>query len=734
MKIPDVFIFADDESHPPQVVITNSDTNPCAQPLIVVSPESTPQSQPSCSRERDDSCPPQVVITNGENNPPQQPLIVVSAGSQHPSYPSHYRRDVRYSFDSADLLSPREKNISFWRANSLNSTFSTMDDDDEDDEELARLVDQIVVNVLSPPPTPPEENGFLSLPGSGNNYVKTPEPTMNSLQTSSPESSFEFRGLGPAPHPIRGPTPIPVPVDASGHPLGRYYLMSPSPTPASSTSSSSRSNSLSPGYQGSPRRFSLIPLTPDLRSLTPSDWSNQSSNITPSEIVLHPYLNDLSDAERQWVLMEHGRSVSTASLGSLTDVLTSGVLNGPDLPPIEFSQKEDFGSLAQCNMIGSCNADPSGRMCISIATCRVPINTTDWDRLLRFGLVQLDKICDNDYSLVYFHHGYDKLNKPSWKWLVTCYRSFDRKFKKNIKAFYIVHPSTKLKMVFRFMKPLVSIRASSKIVYCQRLSDLAQHVMLDRLDIPSEVKVHDKNLRARSVDNMTNTTGLANCGGKFDQGLSDIHAFSQPGYMRVFGGTLLDTDEVPQVISDCIDLLSLDKNITEEGLFRRCGNATELKAIKECYNTGQSIDLDNYCPHTIAAALKTYLRELSIPLLTFEAYPTISSWNEFTAETQLLLSKKLLESIPPVHYCCVRALMLFLNKVVSSSSQNLMTSQNLSIVIGPNLTWSRHTITTLADINNINSFTQYLIDNPVLFERETNNHVSGGAPTASVTS
>ena len=45
----------------------------------------------------------------------------------------------------------------------------------------------------------------------------------------------------------------------------------------------------------------------------------------------------------------------------------------------------------------------------------------------RFGLVQLDKICDNDYSLVYFHHGYEKLNKPTWKWLVTCYRSFDRK-------------------------------------------------------------------------------------------------------------------------------------------------------------------------------------------------------------------------------------------------------------------------------------------------------------------
>ncbi|KAL5256285.1 hypothetical protein ACHWQZ_G011494 [Mnemiopsis leidyi] len=533
---------------------------------------------------------------------------------------------------------------------------------------------------------------------------------------------------------MRGPSPIPVPVDASGQPLGRYYLMSPSPVPSNSTSSSSP-NSLSPGYLGSPRRFSLIPLTPDIRAIspcnravTPSDWSNQPSSVTPSEIVLHPYLNDLSDSERQWVLMEHSRSVSTASLGSLTDALSPEFLNGGDLPPIQFNEKEDFGSLAECNMIGSCSADPSGRMCVSIACCRVPKNTADWDRLLRFGLVQLDKICDNDYSLVYFHHGYEKLNKPSWKWLITCYRSFDRKFKKNIKAFYIVHPSTKLKMVFRFMKPLVSIRAHSKIVYCQRLSELAQYVMLDRLDIPQEVRVHDKNLRARSVDNMTNTTGLGN------NGKSDIPAFSfQPGFMRVFGGCLSDTDTVPLVVTDCIQYLSLPKNLREEGLFRRCGNASELKVIKECYNTGQYIDLSNYCPHTIAAALKTYLRELSTPLLTFEAYPTVSSWTDFAEDKQISLCKKLLENIPPVHYSCLRLLILFLNKVISSSAQNLMTSQNLSIVIGPNLTWSRHTITTLADINNINSFTQFLIDRPQLFDRQVERD-RGASPSASVTS
>ena len=47
-----------------------------------------------------------------------------------------------------------------------------------------------------------------------------------------------------------------------------------------------------------------------------------------------------------------------------------------------------------------------------------------------------------------------------------------------------------------------------------------------------------------------------------------------------------------------------------------------------------------------------------------------------------------------------------------------MTSQNISVVIGPNLVWHKNTLTTLSDIHNINSFCQYLIDNPSFVQRE----------------
>lgn len=39
----------------------------------------------------------------------------------------------------------------------------------------------------------------------------------------------------------------------------------------------------------------------------------------------------------------------------------------------------------------------------------------------------LDQYVENDYILVYFHHGLNSKNKPSFKWLRQAYREFDRK-------------------------------------------------------------------------------------------------------------------------------------------------------------------------------------------------------------------------------------------------------------------------------------------------------------------
>ena len=91
----------------------------------------------------DENDQPNLSITNCERSSPQRPLIVVSPGSPQPS--NGRERDVPPTprKGSTDSLSPREKNIAFWRSTSKDSTFSTMDDDEED-EELTRLADQVI--------------------------------------------------------------------------------------------------------------------------------------------------------------------------------------------------------------------------------------------------------------------------------------------------------------------------------------------------------------------------------------------------------------------------------------------------------------------------------------------------------------------------------------------------------------------------------------------------------------
>ena len=39
----------------------------------------------------------------------------------------------------------------------------------------------------------------------------------------------------------------------------------------------------------------------------------------------------------------------------------------------------------------------------------------------------LDQYVENDYSVVYFHYGLNRRNKPSIGWLVQVYHALDRK-------------------------------------------------------------------------------------------------------------------------------------------------------------------------------------------------------------------------------------------------------------------------------------------------------------------
>lgn len=73
----------------------------------------------------------------------------------------------------------------------------------------------------------------------------------------------------------------------------------------------------------------------------------------------------------------------------------------------------------------------------------------------RYLMHTLDQYVEQDYSLVYFHHGLNSKNKPPVSWLWSAYKVLDRKYKKNLKALYLVHPTNFIRVVYNVFKPAI---------------------------------------------------------------------------------------------------------------------------------------------------------------------------------------------------------------------------------------------------------------------------------------
>lgn len=88
-------------------------------------------------------------------------------------------------------------------------------------------------------------------------------------------------------------------------------------------------------------------------------------------------------------------------------------------------------------------------------------------------------------------------------------------------------------------------------------------------------------------------------------------------------------DCIPPVVRRCIGYLSSEQAMQTEGLFRRSANMKTVKDVQELLNSGEEVDFDEYgeqSVHVAAVILKTFLRELEEPLLTFGLFNDITSF------------------------------------------------------------------------------------------------------------
>uniref|UniRef100_A0A672KD52 Rho GTPase-activating protein 17 n=1 Tax=Sinocyclocheilus grahami TaxID=75366 RepID=A0A672KD52_SINGR len=161
-------------------------------------------------------------------------------------------------------------------------------------------------------------------------------------------------------------------------------------------------------------------------------------------------------------------------------------------------------------------------------------------------------------------------------------------------------------------------------------------------------------------------------------------------------GTALDehlkrsSREIALPIEACVMML-LETGMKEEGLFRIAAGASKLKKLKAALDCSTSQLEEFYSdPHAVAGALKSYLRELPEPLMTYHLYDEwIQASNVPDPDKRLQALWVTCDQLPKNNKANFRYLIKFLAKLAQESDVNKMTPSNIAIVLGPNLLWAK---------------------------------------------
>eukprot|EP01102_Stenamoeba_stenopodia_P012644 TRINITY_DN4018_c0_g2_i1.p1 TRINITY_DN4018_c0_g2~~TRINITY_DN4018_c0_g2_i1.p1 ORF type:complete len:837 (-),score=177.31 TRINITY_DN4018_c0_g2_i1:36-2546(-) len=143
--------------------------------------------------------------------------------------------------------------------------------------------------------------------------------------------------------------------------------------------------------------------------------------------------------------------------------------------------------------------------------------------------------------------------------------------------------------------------------------------------------------------------------------------------------------DIPTIVFKAIQ--EIEANLDQEGLFRLSPKQTDVAAIREAIDSGQSasVNFKNYNEgHYLAASvIKLFIRELPEPLLSKELLPSflaISEQPPMVRETNL---RNLIRRLPIANQTLLCSIVDLLQKVAAQSEKNKMNVNNIITIFAP---------------------------------------------------
>lgn len=170
------------------------------------------------------------------------------------------------------------------------------------------------------------------------------------------------------------------------------------------------------------------------------------------------------------------------------------------------ARAEDLSDIAALKALYQTGVDMCGRTVMVIVGRNIPVTLIDMEKALLYFIHVMDHITVKEYVMVYFHTLTGEHNHLDSDFLKKLHDIVDAKFKKNLKAFYFVHPTFRSKVSTWFFTTFSVAGLKEKVHNIDTLQQLFTCVLPEQIDIPPFVLEYDA--RVNGPYHTTHHSGL----------------------------------------------------------------------------------------------------------------------------------------------------------------------------------------------------------------------------------
>uniref|UniRef100_A0A8C9W939 Ganglioside induced differentiation associated protein 2 n=1 Tax=Scleropages formosus TaxID=113540 RepID=A0A8C9W939_SCLFO len=155
------------------------------------------------------------------------------------------------------------------------------------------------------------------------------------------------------------------------------------------------------------------------------------------------------------------------------------------------ARAEDLSDIAALKALYQTGVDLCGRTVMVVVGRNIPVTLIDMEKAMLYFIHVMDHIAAKDYVMVYFHTLTAEHNHLDTDFLKRLYDIVDVKYKKNLKAFYFVHPTFRSKVSTWFFSTFNVSGLKEKVHHVESLQQLFTCIQPEQIDIPPFVLEYD---------------------------------------------------------------------------------------------------------------------------------------------------------------------------------------------------------------------------------------------------